>query len=577
MEQKYPDIMATSPDGKLFYGATRNHYNWNSDRYKKFVRDIDERLSKRFGHNPYVIGWQIDNEYNTQSFDKDTQSQFHAWLEKKYGTIDKLNAAWTTAYDNQTFSTFEEIPLVQNTADNNPGLWLNSKQFISDSLRVYQRVQIDALRKNADPHQKITTNMMGWFDLYDHYTVAQDLDIIGWDNPQVHGEFKPVANGAPHALMRGLKAGNPNYWVLESTAGPRGGGDASQQLDKGAMRDACWSYIGHGADLISYWEWRASLNGGEANHGGIIDVDGEPDPIYAEWQQIGAEFEKASPALANTHVDASVAILHSYPSRWTINWQKMNPNYDAQAQLMSYYAPLHEAGYTIDIVPPSRDLSKYKLVVAPGLEVLTQAEADNLANYVKGGGHLVLGQRSAMKDADDSRWPQRQPGPLATLLGARVEQYEALNTPVEASGIWGDAKASLFAEQLTAPTDDVKVLMRWHAPNSYWDNQPAAITRKIGNGSFTYVGAWLDEAATKREVQWMLNEAGLKPDGFPVPEGVDVYKRTGTDHDIFIVENTSKQPQVITLPSAMQNVLTDETVHTVKLPVYGVTILSKSK
>jgi beta-galactosidase GanA len=75
----------------------------------------------------------------------------------------------------------------------------------------------------------------------------------------------------------------------------------------------------------------------------------------------------------------------------------------------------------------------------------------------------------------------------------------------------------------------------------------------------------------------MLNEANLKPDVFPTPEGVDVYRRTGKDHDIFIVGNTSKLPQTITLPTAMKDVLTDETVHTIKLPVYGVAVLSKSR
>ena len=65
------------------------------------------------------------------SFDADTQAQFHAWLQHRYGTLDKLNQAWTTAYNNQTYSAFDEIPLVNGTADNNPGLWLDSKRFIS--------------------------------------------------------------------------------------------------------------------------------------------------------------------------------------------------------------------------------------------------------------------------------------------------------------------------------------------------------------------------------------------------------------------------------------------------------------
>lgn len=571
MAIKYPDILITEASGKQFTGATRNHGNWNSDRYKHFVREMDERLSQRFGHNPYVIGWQIGNEYSSQSYDANTQAQFHAWLEHRYGTIDKLNRAWTTAYDNQTYSSMNDILLVNGTGDNNPGLWLDSKRFISDSLRDYQRVQIEAIRKYAEPRQKITTNMMGWYDLYDHYTVGQDLDIIAWDNPQVSGSFDPAKNGAPHDLMRGLKG--ENYWVMETTAGPRGGGNASVQLDKGAMRAAIWADVGHGADLISYWQWRDALNGGEANHGALVDVDGQPDPIYAEYSQIGREFEKAGPALQGTSVNASVALLHSYPSRWDINWQKMNPAYDAISSIMSYYTPLHELGYTIDIVPPDRDLSKYKLVIAPGLEVLTQGEADNLTRYVKGGGHLVFGQRSAMKDENNSRWPQRQPGPLASLLGARVEQFTALHNSIDTSGVWGEAKSQLFAEQLMTQSDDVKVLMRYHAPHSWLDGQPAAVTRKIGNGSFTYVGAWLDDAGMKRATQWMLTEASLKPDVFSAPEGVEVYRRDAKDHDVFIVDNTSLQDQAISLPTAMKDALTDQVVHSVKLPAFGVAVL----
>jgi len=572
MATKYPDILVTDSNGKQYAGPTRNHYNWNSERYRGFAREMDEQLSKRFGHNPYVIGWQIDNEYSNQSFDPATQAQFHAWLERRYGTIDKLNAAWTTAYDNQTYSAFDEVPLVNGTGDNNPGLWLDSKRFITDSLRGYQKVQIDAIRRFADPKQKITTNMMGWYDLYDHYTIAQDLDIVGWDNPQVEGKFDPVRNGAPHDLMRGLK--DQNYWVMETTAGPRGGGNASIQLDKGAMRAAIWADIGHGADLISYWQWRDALNGGEANHGALVDVDGQPDPIYAEYAQIGSEFEKAGPVLAGTTVDAHVAILQSYPSRWDIDWQKMNPAYNAIDALMSYYAPLHALGYSIDIVPPNRDLSKYKLVIAPGLEVLTQAESDNLTRYVKGGGHLVLGQRSAMKDENNSRWPQRQPGPLASLLGARVEQYTALRAPVAVSGDWGQSKSELFAEQLTVQAADVKVMMRYHAPNSWLDGELAAVTRKIGNGSFTYIGAWLDDAGTKRAVQWMLSESSLSPDVFAVPEGVEVYRRVAGDRSVFIVDNLSHAAQTILLPSEMKDALNDRMVHSVELPVYGVAVLA---
>jgi beta-galactosidase len=576
MEAKYPDIMVTDPDGQHYFGSPRNHYDWNSDRYRTFVRQIDDRLAQRFGHNPYVIGWQIDNEYSRQSFDPGTQAQFHAWLAKRYGTIDALNAAWTTAYNNQTYSSFDEVMLVNGQGNANPGLWLDSKRFITDSLRAYQRVQVDAIRKYADPRQKLTTNLMGWYDLFDHYDIARDLDIVAWDNPQVEGSYQPMRNGAAHDLMRGLR-GSDDYWVIETTAGPRGGGNASAMLRKGEMRAAIWSYIGHGADLVSYWQWRDALNGSEQNHGAIVDVDGEPDPIYTEYAQTGAELERAAPEIAGTHAHAEVALLHSYPSRWTMNWQRMTPQYDPIDELMSYYEPLRALGYSVDIVPPDRDLSQYKLVLAPGLMVLTQPESDNLTRYVQAGGHLVLGQRSAMKDEHDARWPQRQPGPLATLLGARVEQYMTLNQPVKVDGTWGQATASLFAEQLRVESPDTKVLARWKAPNSWLDGQPAAVERPVGKGNIAYLGAWMDAAAMKRAVGWSVNASGAKADLFPVPEGVEVFHRSGAGKDVFIVGNYTTETQTVKLPSPMRNVLDGGTSASLTLAPFGVAVLAAGR
>jgi Beta-galactosidase len=127
MEKKYLDIMTTDSSGKRYDGATRNHGNWNNARYRELVQEIDEKLARRFGRNPNVIGWQVDNEFSQQSYDADTQAQFHQWLRVRYGRIEKLNAAWTTAYDNQTYSDFNEVPLVEGNRGNSPGLWLDSK------------------------------------------------------------------------------------------------------------------------------------------------------------------------------------------------------------------------------------------------------------------------------------------------------------------------------------------------------------------------------------------------------------------------------------------------------------------
>lgn len=146
---------------------------------------------------------------------------------------------------------------------------------------------------------------------------------------------------------------------------------------------------------------------------------------------------------------------------------------------------------------------------------------------------------------------------------------------MEADGIWGDTKAQIFAEQLTVQAGDVKVLMNYRAPQSWLDGQPAAVTRRVGQGSITYVGAWLDAPGMQHALQWMANDSGAKPDLFAVPAGVEVYRRAAQDREIFIVENDSHEEQNVDLPAAMNNVLTGETVQSLKLPVYDVAVLEK--
>ncbi len=568
LTQKYPETLRVLEDGRRVGRGQRANFNFADPKYRELVRGIDEQLAKHFGHNPYVIAWQIDNEYNFPSYDEGTRKQFQDWLKEKYGTLNALNRRLVMAYWGQTFTNWDQIPIPN--AHGNPGLMLRWKEFVSDTWRSYQSNQIDALRKYAAPRQGITTNMMGWFDGYDHYVVARDLTFASWDDPLGHWArpFNPVANAATNDLTRGFK--NQDFWIMETTAG--------SNMAKGEMRAGIWQDIGHGANTTSYWQWRDSLNGQEQNHKGVlVDVDGTPTPVYKEIAQVGREYEKAGPAIQGTTVQSQVAIVQSYKSRWTINWQRENPNYNPIDELTSYYKPLHELGQSIDIVSPEDDLSSYKLVVAPGLNVMPKAVAENLMRYVEQGGNLVLGQRSGMKDGDNSRWPERQPGPLTKILGGRVEQYFALIHSVPVSGDWGANESQLFAERLQVEDPDVRVLMRYDKSDGWLDGSPAAITRKVGRGSITYLGIWMDDVGMKRAAQWMVDMSGVKPDLLSVPAGVEVERRTGAAKEVFFLENFSNSPQTIPLRHTMTNVLSGGSVDRVSLPVFGVAILAESK
>lgn len=572
LTQKYPETLRVDENGKRAEHGNRAHFNFANAKYRELTRKIADAMAKSFGHNLYVIGWQIDNEYGEESYDPETKAQFQQWLKARYRTLDNLNARWTTTYWSQTYFDWNQIPI--ETKYGNPGLLLAWKRFVSDTWRGYQKNQLDVIRPNSDPRQFITTNMMGWFDGFDHYTVSQDIDLASWDDYVGKGHLDPVRNGAAHDLTRGFK--RKNFWVMETQPGFVNWSPNNNSLDRGEVRAMAWHAIGHGADAVSYWQWRSALNGQEEYHGTLVGPDGTPVPLYSEAQQIGAEFAKAGPALAGTFPRSEVAILHSYASRWAIDWQRHNKEYDPVAELLSYYKPLRAIGQSVDIIPPTASLAGYKLVVAPGLNILSDEAAKNLIDYVRQGGHLVLGQRTAMKDDDNALQTARQPGPLGELLGGRVEQYYSLVDPVPVEGKFGTGSGSMWAELLSAEAADVEVLQKYGKSNGWLDGQPAAITHKVGNGRITYIGAWLDDPVMNSAAKWMTTISGVNPALGPVPDGVEVYPRYGDRGAVYILVNLSKAPQKISLPSPMEDVLAGGAKQAVTLPVYGVAVLSRS-
>src|ERR1700756_2169405 len=111
LTEKYPETLRISEDGVRDEHGNRQQFSFANTKYRELAHDIAERMAERFGHNPNVVGWQLDNEYAAPSFDPEARAQFHAWLKAKYETVENLNNRWTTAYWSQTYDNFDEIPV----------------------------------------------------------------------------------------------------------------------------------------------------------------------------------------------------------------------------------------------------------------------------------------------------------------------------------------------------------------------------------------------------------------------------------------------------------------------------------
>ncbi len=570
LTQKYPDTLRVEPNGQRVTHGNRAHASASSVRYREFCRKIAEQMAIRFGHNPNVVGWQIDNEYGyaLMSYDDATRRQFQEWLKAKYKTLDSLNTHWATSYWSQTYDNWEEVPIP--IGEHNPGLMLDWKHFIGYVWTSYQQNQVDVIRKHADARQFTTGNFMGFFDGFDHYTITEPLTFASWDDYVGTGHVDPAYNGLSHDLTRGFK--RENFWVMETQPGAVNWSPLNNFTNRGEARATAWQAIGHGADDVNYWQWRSALNGQEEIHGVLVGPDGTPVPFYDEAAQTAHEFAKVESSFRDTQPVSQVALLYSYDSHWAIQFQKHTEKYDDIGLLKSYYRALRQISQSVDVISAYAPLDGYKLVAAPSLNVLPKNLADHLLEYVRNGGHLVLGPRSGMKDEFNALQPQRQPGFLVDALGARVEQYYALEKDVPLTGAWGTGEASIWAEQLKSQAPGEEVLLKYGKSNGWLDDQPAVITRAYGKGRITYVGAVLDDKLMSAAAEWMTQKSGVTPVFGPVPEGVEVSRRVGPGKLVFVIINYSQENREVALPHSMSLVLDGKTGNVVQLPPYGVAV-----
>ena len=571
LTQKYPEILREEPDGRRVTHGNRAHASATSPIYREYCRKIATEMAKRFGHNADVAGWQIDNEYGyaLMSYDEITRKRFQDWLQSKYHTLENLNALWTTAYWSETYDNWSEIPIP--VGGHNPGLQLEWKRFVTGTWKEYQANQIAAIRKYAEPRQFITGNFMGFFDGFDHYLITEPLTFASWDDYVGSGHLDPDFNGLAHDLTRGFK--RENFWLMETQPGAVNWAGVNNFLNKGEVRAMAWQAIAHGADEVGYWQWRSALNGQEQYHGTLVGADGTPVPVYKEVSQLGQEFSKVQEAFRGTAPRSEVALLYSYDSHWAIQFQKHNQKYDDIGLLKSYYRALRKLTQSVDVISANSPLEGYKLVVAPSLNVLPEDIAKHLLNYVRSGGHLVLGPRSGLKDEHNELLVQRQPGYLSDALGGRVEQFYALEKDFGVSGKWGSGQASIWAEQLSAMNPDTQILMRFGKSNGWLDDQPAAIARGYGKGSITYIGALLDEKLMKAAAEWMVKESGAAPAFISVPDSVEVSVRSGAGKRVFVLINFAQETQKVDLGKKMKLLLSDGQGESVELAPYGVEVL----
>lgn len=585
---KYPDMYPSD-----FYGikkgfGTRRHYCPNNLHYRDYSARIISKMAEHYKDNPNIYAWQTDNEFSAPCYCDSCRSAFHIWLEKKYGTVDKLNEEWGTIFWSQSYGSFGEVPMPLYSAsdsfgqnagrgmstpfNHNPGLLLDFFRFSSDSVVDYQDMQLGIIREFSS--LPVTHNFMGHYSEIDYFKLSNNLDLVSWDNypDNMWGKSSYKNTAMAHDLMRGLK--NRKYWMMEQQSGPCGWQMLGDTPEPGQVR--LWTYqsLAHGAEAVLYFRWRACTFGTEQYWYGILDHDGKGRRRYREIKEIGGELAGLSDFFANSEIRNDTAIIKSYDNFWSHRGQPHNIDFNYNGLLQAYYDALIMNNIGADVTGADCDFSKYKLVLMPAFNLMTDELLNKCEKYVKDGGTLLITFRSGTRTWNNRMTTMTQPGYFREMAGVELEEFDSLNfgRKVEVKGEFGEGAAQMWCDILECNTAKPIALYDSH----YYKGKPAVTVNQFGRGRVFYVGCDLDESAMVRLMELITGMLGINPAIETKTDGLEAVKRYYNGRDYLILLNHNCYPVKAVAEGEYAELISGIVMRNeVELPGYGVMMLVK--
>lgn len=351
--------------------------------------------------------------------------------------------------------------------------------------------------------------------------------------------------------MRGLGRGLP-WLLMEQSAGAVNWRPHNLPKPPGQLRLESLQALARGADGLCYFQWRASRFGAERFHAAMVPHAGPDTRLHAEVRAHGQELRKLA-SVAGQPVPARVAMVFDWTSWWALEERgRPSDRLGAADQLLAYYVPLWERGVSVDLVPPSADLSAYALVVVPNLFLVTDADAAALTGYVRGGGVLVVGPFSGIADERAHIRTGRFPAPLRAVLGASGEEWQPVAGEVRCRWDGGpEFTAHTWTELIAAEGAEAVATFSE-------TGHPAVLRHRAGDGVAWYVATMPEPAALGEITARALADAGVRgvlPDGVRLPPGVEAVRRG----DVLFLLNHGPEPVRVPIPEAAEDLLTGAT------------------
>lgn len=578
--RKHPDVLATDEDGTKMDHGSRQHATFSSNYYRQYSMTMIAELAKRYGNDPRVIGWQLDNEPR-RFFDygNDAVQRFRNWLKTKYKTIDALNFAWGNNFWSGTYSSFEEINIPQHRQwGMNLHQRLDHYRFADSETATFLDEQAKVLRKHTSKDQWITSNYIPMYDV-GYVGQSRELDFVAYTRYMVYGSERGIGQhgyrvgeysriAMANDFFRPLKG---YYGVMELQPGQVNWGNINPQPLPGATRLWLWHVFAGGSKFTCTYRYRAPLYGYEAYHYGIVGTDGvTPTSGGLEFAQFIQETAKLrahynpSAQLPGAYLQRKTGILFNADNVQQVNLNKQTTEWNTEAHQLKYYKALKSFGAPVDFIRDTFDFAQYPVIVVPAYQMIDQPMIDKLAKYAENGGNLVLSCRTGLQDKNGHLWEAKFYEPMWKLFGAEVKSYD-LPMPYSPGIVKFDDKEIQWSSwgDLLKPFAGTETWATYQ--DEFYAGTPAVVHHKLGKGTVTYIGVdsrtgELEKLALKK----LFSQQNIPLENYP--EGILVEYRDGFG----IAMNYADKDFEMQLPAGTEILVGEKTIKTAGVLVWKV-------
>jgi beta-galactosidase len=418
------------------------------------------------------------------------------------------------------------------------------RRFWSDQT-IFVLEALEAVRKKNVPDKPAISNLWdsAWRKGFDYLSTYRDYVSYG-----AMGFYPgdPLGAAFEATMMRGgMRA---PIWFNEFTAGGPGYYGTHG-------RSRMWAHFGLllGAQAVLPWTWHSHRGGEEQALFGLIDHDGRPSWKLGEFAGVAQDFAKLEKLGFPRMQEPQVAIAYSFENVIATNPPKGLSNTVTPYIRMPYmeqahnaYEPLFKDNIDVAVINVGHeDLSRYKLVIVPGMYLMDQAATEHLRKFVAEGGTVVMTAQSGKVDEHDQWFDTPLPGRLSDVFGMRTSEFFDTG-PVQIRIAGAEVKGDKgFVEVLEPGT--AEVLGRF---TQFEGQSPAITVNRYGKGRAIYVGTLAQATILKPLYQQLYASLGIEP-GPKTPDGVVARRVQGR---LYVV-NTTGEPKDVGIEGSMTGLL----------------------